>query len=151
MYTTHSTHFCWKSFELRPGILGLFFPPQIVIIHSCLCSHNFCIQERNIKFAALPTEDDEKEDKESLSKDKLYEARIMAALATSHVSGATVELDEEGSLNWPVRFLYPEYSQSDMIEAFNENSRLVFVSRELGTMGRGTIGMRAMGRGLCSC
>lgn len=49
----------------------------------------------------------------------------MAALATSHASGAKVELDEEGSLNWPVRLLYPEYSQTDFIESFNENSRLV--------------------------
>ncbi|XP_072023818.1 tetratricopeptide repeat protein 4-like [Amphiura filiformis] len=56
------------------------------------------IKERNIRFAALPTEDGDNVDEEGpTSEEKLYEARIMAALATNHVSGASVELDEEGA------------------------------------------------------
>jgi hypothetical protein len=34
-----------------------------------------------------------------------------------------IQLSEDGtSLIWPVVFLYPEYGQTDFIEAFEENS-----------------------------
>ncbi len=96
----------------------------MLLMEVLTCFLTFCLQERNIRFAPLPTEDDEaNDDEEPITEDKLQEARIMAALGTAHVSGATVELDEEGALSWPVRFLYPDYSQSDLFEAFHEDSR----------------------------
>ena len=35
-----------------------------------------------------------------------------------------IAVGTDGSLNWPVMFLYPETQQSDLIAAFNENSLL---------------------------
>jgi hypothetical protein len=32
---------------------------------------------------------------------------------------------DDGCLQWPVVFLYPEYGQTDFIEAYHENSTLV--------------------------
>lgn len=43
-------------------------------------------------------------------------------LSSKEVTGAQVFLDEQGSLHWPVLFLYPEHQQSDFISAFCENS-----------------------------
>uniref|UniRef100_A0A672ID74 Tetratricopeptide repeat protein 4-like n=1 Tax=Salarias fasciatus TaxID=181472 RepID=A0A672ID74_SALFA len=43
-------------------------------------------------------------------------------LSSKEVTGAQVFLDEQGSLQWPVLFLYPEHQQSDFISAFCENS-----------------------------
>ncbi|XP_003974462.1 tetratricopeptide repeat protein 4 [Takifugu rubripes] len=44
------------------------------------------------------------------------------ALSSSTVTGAQVFLDEQGSLHWPVLFLYPEHQQTDFISAFCENT-----------------------------
>ena len=35
-----------------------------------------------------------------------------------------MHFNEDGSLIWPVMFLYPEYGQMDLIEYFNENNKL---------------------------
>lgn len=43
-------------------------------------------------------------------------------LSSQEVTGAQVFLDEQGSLHWPVLFLYPEHQQSDFISAFCENN-----------------------------
>lgn len=43
-------------------------------------------------------------------------------LSSQEVTGAQVFLDEQGSLHWPVLFLYPEHHQSDFISAFCENN-----------------------------
>ncbi|KAM6921890.1 tetratricopeptide repeat protein 4 [Xenentodon cancila] len=43
-------------------------------------------------------------------------------LSSQEVTGAQVFLDEQGSLRWPVLFLYPEHQQSDFISAFCENN-----------------------------
>ncbi|XP_042372985.1 tetratricopeptide repeat protein 4 [Plectropomus leopardus] len=43
-------------------------------------------------------------------------------LSSQEVTGAQVFLDEQGSLNWPVLFLYPEHQQTDFISAFCENN-----------------------------
>ncbi len=40
-----------------------------------------------------------------------------------HPSGERVYLEEDGSLVWPVMFLYPEYGQTDFIRGFSENHR----------------------------
>lgn len=44
-------------------------------------------------------------------------------LTGPHPSGGHVHLNESGQLVWPVLFVYPEYGQTDFIEAFNENDR----------------------------
>uniref|UniRef100_A0A667YI62 Tetratricopeptide repeat domain 4 n=1 Tax=Myripristis murdjan TaxID=586833 RepID=A0A667YI62_9TELE len=43
-------------------------------------------------------------------------------LSSQEATGAQVFLDPQGSLHWPVLFLYPEHQQSDFISAFCENS-----------------------------
>ena len=38
----------------------------------------------------------------------------------------TVRISEDGAdLLWPVVFLYPEYGQTDFVESFNENTKLL--------------------------
>uniref|UniRef100_A0AAY4EI43 Cns1/TTC4 wheel domain-containing protein n=1 Tax=Denticeps clupeoides TaxID=299321 RepID=A0AAY4EI43_9TELE len=44
---------------------------------------------------------------------------------SQEATGARVYLDEQGALNWPVLFLYPEHRQTDFISAFNESSRFM--------------------------
>ncbi|XP_039983785.1 tetratricopeptide repeat protein 4 [Xiphias gladius] len=46
-------------------------------------------------------------------------------LSSQEATGAQVFLDEQGSLHWPVLFLYPEHQQSDFISAFCESSCFV--------------------------
>ena len=38
-----------------------------------------------------------------------------------HPSGRRVHLDADGCLVWPVLFLYPEFGQTDLVEAFGED------------------------------
>ncbi|NP_001085211.1 tetratricopeptide repeat domain 4 L homeolog [Xenopus laevis] len=47
------------------------------------------------------------------------------AVSSENATGAQVYLDENGRLNWPVLFLYPEHRQTDFISAFHEDSRLI--------------------------
>jgi len=44
------------------------------------------------------------------------------SLKSHHPSGAQVSLNSDGVLLWPVMLLYPEYSETDFIEAFSELS-----------------------------
>ena len=44
------------------------------------------------------------------------------SLKSHHPSGAQVSLNSDGVLVWPVMLLYPEYSETDFIEAFSELS-----------------------------
>ncbi|XP_047231843.1 tetratricopeptide repeat protein 4 isoform X1 [Girardinichthys multiradiatus] len=43
-------------------------------------------------------------------------------LSSLEVTRAQVFLDEQGTLHWPVLFLYPEHQQTDFISAFCENN-----------------------------
>ncbi|XP_035617894.1 tetratricopeptide repeat protein 4 isoform X2 [Oncorhynchus keta] len=43
-------------------------------------------------------------------------------LCSVEATGATVFLDEQGVMHWPVLFLYPEHQQTDFISAFSESS-----------------------------
>ena len=45
------------------------------------------------------------------------------SLEGSTPSGGRVHLNSDGRLVWPVLFLYPEYGQSDYIEAMPETDR----------------------------
>jgi len=44
------------------------------------------------------------------------------SLKSQHPSGAQVSLNSDGVLLWPVMLLYPEYSETDFVEAFSELS-----------------------------
>ena len=49
--------------------------------------------------------------------------RPQSSLQESHLSWAKVRLDKDGTLVWPVMFLYPEVGQSDLIAEFREDQR----------------------------
>jgi len=49
------------------------------------------------------------------------DALDLSAFESNHPSGAKVVVDEsDGSMTWPVMFMYPEYGETDFIQAFNE-------------------------------
>ena len=72
---------------------------------------------------AIPGEvNNEKDIEEKSEVDKL------SALGLNNeqfLGSSRVILDDNGVLHWPVLFVYPEHGQTDFIEAFNENQRLV--------------------------
>ncbi|XP_069795021.1 LOW QUALITY PROTEIN: tetratricopeptide repeat protein 4 [Narcine bancroftii] len=81
------------------------------------------IQERKIKLFRSPElagqnsdEDIEKEDNSVLR--ELFNG-------VNAENGHVVRLNENGSLIWPVLFLYPEYEQMDMISSFHEDTRFI--------------------------
>ncbi|NXC45808.1 TTC4 protein, partial [Penelope pileata] len=76
------------------------------------------IKERNIKLVLEPSNEEEE------ISDSLAEITLNGFHSDS-ATGAKVHLDADGSLSWPVLFLYPEHEQTDFIEAFHENSRFI--------------------------
>lgn len=52
---------------------------------------------------------------------------VMAGLGleAQEATGAQVFLDGQGSLQWPVLFLYPEHQQTDFISAFSQTSSFI--------------------------
>ena len=48
---------------------------------------------------------------------------VELVLEGSHPTGDMVHFDPEGHLVWPVLFLYPEFGETDLISAFNEEQR----------------------------
>lgn len=72
------------------------------------------IQDRGIKFL-----EPVKPQRGSDSKDE--DESVSTVLSSKEATGAQVTLDEQGSLHWPVLFLYPEHQQTDFISAFCEN------------------------------
>ncbi|XP_033372239.1 tetratricopeptide repeat protein 4 isoform X2 [Parus major] len=76
------------------------------------------IKERNIKLALEPSDEEEE------VSDGLAEISLDGFHSDS-ATGAKVHLDADGSLNWPVLFLYPEHEQTDFTVAFHENSRFI--------------------------
>ncbi|XP_006977763.1 tetratricopeptide repeat protein 4 isoform X1 [Peromyscus maniculatus bairdii] len=50
---------------------------------------------------------------------------ILNGLSSENPGGARLSLNNQGRLSWPVLFLYPEYTQSDFVAAFHEDSRFV--------------------------
>ncbi|XP_030311070.1 tetratricopeptide repeat protein 4 isoform X2 [Calypte anna] len=77
------------------------------------------IKERNIKLVLEPSLNEEEEISDGLAEISLD------GFHSENATGAKVHLDAEGSLNWPVLFLYPEHEQTDFIAAFHENSRFI--------------------------
>nr|XP_056700944.1 tetratricopeptide repeat protein 4 [Euleptes europaea] len=76
------------------------------------------IKDRNIKLLPVSSKED------NLISANLAEMSLDEFSSQSE-TGARVCLDENGSLSWPVLFLYPEHGQSDLISAFHEESRFI--------------------------
>uniref|UniRef100_A0A3Q0RY35 Tetratricopeptide repeat domain 4 n=1 Tax=Amphilophus citrinellus TaxID=61819 RepID=A0A3Q0RY35_AMPCI len=82
------------------------------------------IKARGIKLlqpAKPPQNGSDSEDEDERSSAAIAELSL-DGLSSQEVTGAQVCLDEEGSLHWPVLFLYPEHQQSDFISAFCEKN-----------------------------
>lgn len=80
------------------------------------------IKDRGIKLlqSTKPRcSDDEDEDEGSSA---AISQLSLDGLSSQEATGAQVFMDEQGSLHWPVLFLYPEHQQSDFISAFCENN-----------------------------
>ncbi|XP_019953904.2 tetratricopeptide repeat protein 4 [Paralichthys olivaceus] len=83
------------------------------------------IKDRGIKFlqsAKRCGSDDEDEDEGSPA---VMSQLSLDGISSQEATGAQVFQDEQGSLHWPVLFLYPEHQQSDFISAFCESSCFV--------------------------
>lgn len=74
------------------------------------------IQKRGIKLAGI--------DKKITSAKELNPALILT-VETHNPHGAKVHLDGKNILYWPVMFLYPEFTETDYIQVFCENQRLI--------------------------
>ncbi|ESP05161.1 hypothetical protein LOTGIDRAFT_102857, partial [Lottia gigantea] len=70
------------------------------------------IQSKGIKIAGL----------DKLRSETKLSPLILANVESHHPAGAKVKVDENNILHWPVLFFYPENSQTDFIEAFNETN-----------------------------
>ncbi|XP_042190915.1 tetratricopeptide repeat protein 4 isoform X1 [Callorhinchus milii] len=84
------------------------------------------IEERKIKLFRSQecfSRHSDEEEEERVSKN-LMDLSFDGTDAES-ATGARVYLDENGNLQWPVLFLYPEYGQTDFISAFNEDTRFI--------------------------
>ncbi|XP_064576253.1 tetratricopeptide repeat protein 4 [Zonotrichia leucophrys gambelii] len=77
------------------------------------------IKERNIKLKVLEPADEEEEVSDGLAEISLD------GFHPGSATGAKVHLDADGSLSWPVLFLYPEHEQTDFTVAFHESSRFI--------------------------
>ncbi|CAN9500893.1 unnamed protein product [Ophioblennius macclurei] len=95
------------------------------------------IKDRGIKLfqSVNPRRPDSDSEDESERSSAEIAQLSLDGLSSKEITGAQVFLDEQGALQWPVLFLYPEHQQSDFISAFSENScfidHLVVVFEEL--------------------
>lgn len=53
---------------------------------------------------------------------KSVDALDLSAFESKHPSGATMTINEDGTMSWPVMLLYPEYGETDFIESFHEGA-----------------------------
>ncbi|KAM9848505.1 tetratricopeptide repeat protein 4 [Aulostomus maculatus] len=85
------------------------------------------VKERGIKL--LPSAKPHQQNSDSEDEDKGSSAAIaelsLDGLSSQEATGAQVFLDQQGSLHWPVFFLYPEHQQSDFISAFCEKNSFI--------------------------
>ncbi|XP_067893058.1 tetratricopeptide repeat protein 4 [Heterodontus francisci] len=82
------------------------------------------IKERKIKLFQPPELSSRNSDDDGDDKDDDRTLRTLFDGINSE-NGIVVHLDENGNLNWPVLFLYPEYEQMDFISAFHEDTRFI--------------------------
>uniref|UniRef100_A0A7N6A4W9 Cns1/TTC4 wheel domain-containing protein n=1 Tax=Anabas testudineus TaxID=64144 RepID=A0A7N6A4W9_ANATE len=94
--------------------------------HKCMvtwCTVHF-LQDRGIKL--LQSTKPRQHGSDSEDEDEGSSAAIaqlsLHGLSSQEATGAQVFLDQQGSLHWPVLFLYPEHQQSDFISAFCESN-----------------------------
>ncbi|KAF7723207.1 hypothetical protein EC973_002282 [Apophysomyces ossiformis] len=139
---------CAKCLELNPknvkalyrSARALYALDRVDEAHDC-CEHGLaadpenqaikkiredCIQrKKTIELAQQRKEKKEREEKEAKERlEKAFETRkIKFDIQDQDVrNSANIQYDAEtDSLSWPVFFLYPEYKESDYIQAFNEN------------------------------
>ncbi|XP_075872069.1 tetratricopeptide repeat protein 4 [Nelusetta ayraudi] len=82
------------------------------------------INERGIKLlqsTKARRHDSDSDDEDESSSGTIAELSL-DGLSSKEATGAQVFRDEQGSLHWPVLFMYPEHQQSDFISAFCENT-----------------------------
>ncbi|XP_029355506.1 tetratricopeptide repeat protein 4 isoform X1 [Echeneis naucrates] len=82
------------------------------------------IKDRGIKLlqSAKPAQCGSDSEDEDVGNSLAISQLRLDGLSSQEATGAQVFLDEQGSLHWPVFFLYPEHQQSDFISAFCENN-----------------------------
>lgn len=56
--------------------------------------------------------------------DSQVDPQLLSTVETHNAHGARVQLKDD-VLYWPVMFLYPEFTESDYIQSFSENHRLI--------------------------
>ncbi|XP_052090361.1 tetratricopeptide repeat protein 4-like isoform X3 [Mytilus californianus] len=67
------------------------------------------IQSKGVQLASMKT-----------NKNTGLHPSLLTNLETQNPSGAKVHVTSDGTLNWPVLFMYPEHTMTDYVEAFNE-------------------------------
>ncbi|XP_076871094.1 tetratricopeptide repeat protein 4 [Brachyhypopomus gauderio] len=86
------------------------------------------IKDRGVRLLQQPPQrrgsESEEDGDDDGSTTAMAELRL-DGLSSQEATGAQVYLDEQGALHWPVLFLYPEHSQTDLISAFCENSTFI--------------------------
>ncbi|XP_013780202.2 LOW QUALITY PROTEIN: tetratricopeptide repeat protein 4-like [Limulus polyphemus] len=123
---------CDKGLKLEPG-------NQTLLELRKKASNEQKVAERNKRKAALEEKEKLKVDEKLIKaiqergiklftkfgSTKTCSVETLSFLQPVHPAAASskVHQDENGALLWPVLFLYPEYGESDFIEAFHEDSR----------------------------
>ena len=59
-------------------------------------------------------------DKIDLEDVQAVDALDMSAFESNHPGGATVVINDDQTMSWPVMLLYPEYGETDFIQSFHE-------------------------------
>lgn len=72
------------------------------------------IQKRGIKLAGMKGDGNQN-----------LNPALLTSIETHNPHGAKVHLDANNILYWPVMFIYPEHTQTDYIQMFCENQRLI--------------------------
>ncbi|KAL3869098.1 hypothetical protein ACJMK2_041823 [Sinanodonta woodiana] len=73
------------------------------------------IQSRGIQLAGMKND----------SQGRQLDPTLLTSLEVHNPSKARVHLDADNILHWPVLFLYPQYTETDYIEAFCEKHRFI--------------------------
>ncbi|XP_028413281.1 tetratricopeptide repeat protein 4-like [Dendronephthya gigantea] len=82
------------------------------------------IKNRGVTLRPIPGEENTGNEPDTEDNNLEFDKLRALGLNNQHIPGkGQVILDSDGILHWPVLFVYPEYGQTDFIEAFNENHR----------------------------
>jgi len=72
------------------------------------------VKERGLRLGDVSDLDADQDDVQAI------DALDLSAFESKHPSGATVVVGDDGTMSWPVMFLYPEYGETDFIQSFHE-------------------------------